>query len=181
MKNLSILYVFGWYLLLSGLVGCSGPVSTPLVMTFPEKPQKPPPVNWAEHEDFDLSAYQEPPDSSQPGQIIHDVPERLLSVHLQNEQSGFRIQIQSTLNKKEADSAFEDALRWWKIFEDDPSLRELYPQKYANPPVYQDFASPYYRVRIGDFIHREDAERLLKEVRKSYDRAIVAPDKIPIR
>lgn len=134
-----------------------------------------------EDEDFDPSPYREPPlDSLQSGSF-HDIPERLVSTHLLEKKRGFRIQILSTLNKKEADSAFEDALQWWKNFENDPSFRELYPQKHAKPPVYQDFASPYYRVRIGNFIHREDAERLLKGIMGIYDRAMIAPDIILLK
>ena len=176
----------GWILilLLLGVAGCSAPGSRPLVDTMPQKTDDEVPIDWIEYEDFNSEAYQEPPED--PSTIIqHDVPEVLLSADVllfdpSDEQSGFRIQIISTLSKQEADQMVEGALAWWRDFVEDDSLRELYPQIESDPPVYQDFRTPYYRVRIGNFINREDAERLLEVVEKSYASAFIAPDMVII-
>lgn len=162
------------------VVACSGPATTPLMDAGSAEENVP--IDWSAHEDFDPEAYREPPvDASV--EVVHDVPEMLLSGsnvprYSRQEQSGFRIQIVSTLSKQEADQAVEDALAWWRDFEQDSSLRDLYPRSEPEPPVYQDFRAPYYRVRIGNFISRANAERLLEVVAKSYASSFIAPDQV---
>lgn len=176
----------GWILifLLLGAVGCSAPGSRSLVDTMDVKAEDEVPIDWTEYEDFNPEAYQER--LEEPSNMIqHDVPEVLLSADLllfdpSDEQSGFRIQILSTLNKQEADQVVEDALAWWRDFVEDDSLHELYPQIESEPPVYQDFRAPYYRVRIGNFISQDDAKRFLEVVERSYASAFIAPDMVII-
>lgn len=161
-------------------VACSGPATRPLTNTSSVEERVS--IDWSEHEDFNLEAYREPPVASSVG-VVHDVPELLLSSnnvlrYSREEQAGFRIQIVSTLSKQEADQAVEDALAWWRDFEQDDSLRDLYPRSESEPPVYQDFRAPYYRVRIGNFIRRADAEILLEVVERSYASSFIAPDQV---
>lgn len=142
------------------------------------------PIDWSAHEDFDPEAYREPPVAASL-EVEHDVPELLLSSnnvphYSRQERPGFRIQIVSTLSKQEADQAVEDALAWWRDFEEDPSLYDLYPRSELEPPVYQDFRAPYYRVRIGNFISRTNAERLLEVMKDNYASSFIAPDQVVI-
>lgn len=176
----------GWILilLLLSIAGCSAPEPRPLIDPVSDEPEDEVPTDWTEYEDFDPKAYQEP--SGDPSTMIqHDIPEVLLSAHASlldpsEEQSGFRIQIISTPNKQEADQMVEHVLAWWRDFVMNASLYELYPQIEPVPPVYQDFRAPYYRVRIGNFINRKDAEHLLDVVEKSYASAFIAPDMVMI-
>lgn len=166
-----------------GGLGCSSGASVSLTDTTSEDVSNPV-INWTAFEDFDLEVYQEP--TGDPSiQIMHDVPALLLgsngsSIQTTGLQSGFRIQIISTLSKQEADQKFEDALTWWRDFEKDASSRQLYPQREPQPPVYQDFRAPYYRVRIGNFLSRNDAERLLEIIEDSYASAFIAPDLVSL-
>ena len=163
-------------------VACSGPATTPLMDAGSSEENVP--IDWSAHEDFDPEAYREPPVAASV-EVEHDVPEMLLSsnnvpYYSRQEQPGFRIQIVTTLSKQEADQAVEDALAWWRDFEEDPSLHELYPRSEPEPPVYQDFRAPYYRVRIGNFISRANAERLLEVVGDSYASSFIAPDQVVV-
>ncbi len=51
-------------------------------------------------------------------------------------------------------------------------------EKHENTPVYLTFNEPYYRVRVGDFRTRLDAERFLKKIGKEYPGAWVIQDEI---
>ncbi len=140
--------------------------------------------DWTQHEDFNPEPYQE--QLAGPASMIqHDIPNVLLSddsllFDTSDMQSGFRVQILSTLHKLEADQIIEDALAWWQDFVEDTSFYQLYPQFESKPPIYQDFRAPYYRIRIGNFLHRDDAERFLETVEKSYASAFIAPDMVII-
>ena len=178
MSNSNYYWIFS-LLVLWGL-GCSGTASVSLTDTSTSDEPSDSVINWAEFEDFDLEFYQEPP-GDLTVEILHDVPALLLgsdasSIQMTGLRSGFRIQIISTLNKQEADQTFEDALTWWRDFEKNASTGQLYPQREPQPPVYQDFRAPHYRVRIGNFLSREDAERLLEIIEDFYASAFIAPD-----
>lgn len=55
-------------------------------------------------------------------------------------------------------------------------FNELFPD-YASYPDYQ---APNFKVRVGDFKHRADAERLLYEVRKEFPGAFIVPDEVEL-
>lgn len=60
---------------------------------------------------------------------------------------GFRVQVISTMNRAKATAA-------------KAKLMELFPQY----RTYLSYQSPYFRVRIGDFPTREDAEQLQQQL-----------------
>jgi septal ring-binding cell division protein DamX len=60
---------------------------------------------------------------------------------------GFRVQVISTMNRAKATAA-------------KAKLMELFPQY----KTYLSYQSPYFRVRIGDFPTREDAEQLQQQL-----------------
>ncbi len=176
------------FFLFLSVASCAGPGPRPLVSTITEETSGDVPFQWAQYEDFDLTPYREDPiDHS--AITLHDVPELLRSANTPSPQSrnssdqvsGYRIQIISTLDKQEADRTVEDALAWWKGFVQDPDLMELYPRTEEQPPVYQDFRVPYHRVRIGNFISREEAQSILDVIERDYARAFIAPDLVIIQ
>ncbi|HAK76597.1 MAG TPA: SPOR domain-containing protein [Runella sp.] len=77
---------------------------------------------------------------------------------------GFRIQIYVGNTRKEADDA-----RLYSY----QSFPELNP--------YMVYNQPTYRIRIGDFMTRLDAERYLQQVRQRYESAVVVPEKIDLK
>lgn len=125
----------------------------------------------ADYEEFDATPYEEEPPSLEPV-IVHDVPEALLGApRTMQSQSGFRIQIFSTQDKIAADSVVVLLETFWGDLE----RRDALENTPGAPPIYQDFRSPYYRVRLGDFLTREDANQVLTVVERRFPHAFIAP------
>jgi hypothetical protein len=78
--------------------------------------------------------------------------------------SGFRIQLYVGNVRSEADAA--------KAF--------IY-QFYKDITPYVTYTQPTYRVKAGDFIYRDDAEKYLESIRSTYQSALILPEKIEIR
>ena len=53
-----------------------------------------------------------------------------------------------------------------------------FEEKYENVVAYITFGEPYYRVRVGDFRTRLDAEKFLQQINRTYPNAWVTRDKI---
>ena len=53
-----------------------------------------------------------------------------------------------------------------------------FEEKYENVPAYITFGEPYYRVRVGDFRTRLEAEKFLQRINRTYPNAWVTKDKI---
>ncbi len=78
--------------------------------------------------------------------------------------SGYRIQIYVGNTRKEADDA--------RLF-----TYQTFPE--LNP--YLVYNQPTYRVRIGDFMTRLEAERYLQQIRNRYEAAVILPEKIDLK
>lgn len=93
----------------------------------------------------------------------------LVNLHIEHNQKypvsqGYRIQI--------IKASGNDALT---ITEE---ARDEFTEKYSDTPVYLTFDEPYYRVRVGDFRTRLDAEKFLKKISRKYPGAWVIQDYI---
>jgi hypothetical protein len=77
---------------------------------------------------------------------------------------GYRIQIYVGNNRQEADAA---KLYCYQ------TLPELYP--------YMTFNSPTYRVKVGDFLTRMDAERYHDKLKELYPSAMILQDRVEIK
>lgn len=53
-----------------------------------------------------------------------------------------------------------------------------FEEKFEMVPAYITFGEPYYRVRVGDFRTRLEAEKFLQEINRTYPNAWVTRDKI---
>lgn len=160
-------------------LGCSGPASTS-VGTDPVDDQQSE-VVLSGTETFDVAAYTVTPPPSE-DVIEHDVPDDLMSGAVGNSKSlktvsGFRIQIHSSLSKDEAVAKEQQAARWWSTIE--PGMR---PEGLGTNslPVYLHFQQPYYRVRIGNFGSREEAQEALELVQETFPSAFIAIDTVRI-
>ena len=143
------------------------------------------PVNWAEVEDFDPDRYADEQPAPRPD-ITHDVPAELLrrggSAGVSaGVQSGFRISIFSSTDPLEADRTAAAAAVWWQRLQNNGELDNLYTSVEYEPPIYQDYRAPYYRVRIGNFAERADAQRMLDLVEDRYPNAFIVPDQVILR
>ena len=78
--------------------------------------------------------------------------------------NGFRIQIYVGSDRKAADDA--------KIY--------TY-QKYPEIFPYLSFQQPIYKVKIGDFLNRMDAERYFSDIKDLFPSAMILPDRVEIK
>lgn len=78
--------------------------------------------------------------------------------------NGYRIQLYVGRERKLVDEA--------KIY--------IY-QTYPNINPYLTFSLPIYKLKVGDFITRTEAERLLNQLKPLYPEAIIIPEKIDVK
>lgn len=78
--------------------------------------------------------------------------------------NGYRIQLYVGRERKLVDEA--------KIY--------IY-QTYPNINPYLTYSLPIYKLKIGDFITRTEAERLLNQLKPHYPEAIIIPEKIDVK
>lgn len=78
--------------------------------------------------------------------------------------NGYRIQIYVGNDRKVADDA--------KIY--------TY-QKYPEIFPYLSYQQPIYKVKIGDFLNRMDAERYFADIKDLYPSAMILPDRVEIK
>lgn len=138
-----------------------------------------PAVDMSRYEDFDPSPYEEPNEAD--AAVEHDVPERLMSGRSASAGvatvQGFRIQIYSTLERSAAVQVEEQAKSWWRT-EQPAAPQGLFPDEL---PVVTRYLQPYYRVRIGNFATRAQAERARSFLARQYPDAFIVPDTVTIR
>lgn len=86
---------------------------------------------------------------------------------------GFRVQVFSSTDRQAAERVRADALRWFQ------SVRGT-----AGAPAEMEavmaYVQPYYRVRLGAFADRADADRAVPLVRREYPEAFVVPDLVTV-
>jgi hypothetical protein len=159
------------------LTACAGPR---------EVAQEPGAANVADYEDFDPTPYRPEPLAAAPI-LQHDVPEELMEGHVDaptrpvtpRTMQGYRIQIMSTPQKPEADRMVGELSNWWRTHRTDPSVpSNLFPEEI---PVYVIFTQPDYRVRIGNYASRQQADAALRHVRSRFPDAWIVPDTVTIR
>ena len=90
---------------------------------------------------------------------------------------GFRIQILTTADKGAADDQIEEALSWWQSM---PASQR--PAALADNELDVDvmWRSPYYRVRMGNFTSRAEAQKVLPTIKKRFGDAFIVPDTVVI-
>lgn len=78
---------------------------------------------------------------------------------------GYRVQIIQSTNRAEAERAVQSAMSWWRR------------SRGGSPEVYLVYRAPYYRVRVGNFAQRPEADR----VARAFPNAFVVPDRVTVR
>ncbi len=111
--------------------------------------------------------------------IEHDVPEDLYAGSLAGSssgvQKGWRIQVVFAREKMAADQAVDDIHGYLNSMRINNPGVEVFQQ---NLPVYSVYLQPYFRVRVGDFKSREEAEELFNLILPDYPRAFILVDQI---
>lgn len=88
----------------------------------------------------------------------------------------FHVQLYMTEEKDEANRVLGEALSWWR---DQPSSDRPPLAETEGPPVEIIWKAPLYRVRLGPFASKEQAESVLSEARSDFPEAFVAPERVP--
>ena len=60
------------------------------------------------------------------------------------------------------------------------SVREIFKEDYPDVPIYLLFGQPYYRLRVGDYRSRLEAENRYQRLKKKYKNAFVTADRIEL-
>ncbi|MCS6894823.1 MAG: SPOR domain-containing protein [Bacteroidia bacterium] len=74
---------------------------------------------------------------------------------------GYRIQILATSVRAEADS-----------------VRFFFLENFTEQSIHMVYEAPLYKLRIGDFLERREAERWLERYRRIFPGAFIVPDKV---
>lgn len=157
--------------------GCSGPKET--IRKEPDRS-----VELAEVETFDAEPYRVYPMEEEAFDLEHRVPAALMNPSVGGDRpsempvmrSGYRIQIFSGEKKVNADQRYNDALVWWnQTYAKADTLQGVLS---ANLPIHLEYQPPYYKVRIGDFLTRRQAQKALSVVQQRFEAAWIVPDQV---
>ena len=178
----SIFRAFGCVFLCVGLLaGCSSSRDT----VDREPDDLPTPtfsdVDVVAYESFDASA-----DAEDEPEIVesiqHDVPEPLMRSRAgssaRRSVQGFRVQVYSAQAKTDADEQLQAVLDWWETIKTSDDVPATYRGR--DLPVYVVYKQPYYRVRVGDYTSRPQADQLLSLIDDAFPQAFIVPDEVSV-
>ncbi len=154
----------------------------------PEAPSETPAATHPAYETFDPSGYDVEP-RAVPATVIHDVPAAVMAGRVvvpggnapapaptepqPVQVEGFRVQIFSGSTRAAAERVREDAVRWWERAQSQAGAPRTLEAVVA-------YLQPYYRVRLGAFATREEADAALALVRQQYPEAFLVPDTVTV-
>ena len=159
--------------------GPQGPVVDPDAET--------PLPGYPAYETFDPAGYDADPEAVTV--IEHDVPERVMAGRVEvpgqgapappaeeprtRQVDGYRIQVFNTSSRDAAERIRDEAAAWWQGARSASGA----PRDMALQIAYQQ---PYYRVRMGAFASREEADRALTLVRQRFPDAFLVADLVTV-
>ena len=159
--------------------GCASPAKITAVDAY--APPSATAIETARLEQFDPSPWPDAPLDTLTA-VVHDVPARLMEGRaaegLEAQVPGFRVQIFSSIERDETLEAQENVQTWWREQHEEGALPEdLFPE---GLPVHSVYSQPYYRIRVGDFLSREEARTLHAVLARRFTDAFIVPDTILI-
>jgi hypothetical protein len=164
-------------ILLVAVAACSGAGRVTETETRPESAAR---MDTVVAETFDITPYRDEP-AEVPTDPEHDVPAPLMDnradAGIEVTLDGFRVQVFSTLEEAEAAAAEEAARALW---EETIAAAEPGAQLPADLQVYRLFRQPYYRIRVGDFTDRAEADRVALLFASRFEGALVVPDQVTV-
>ena len=92
-------------------------------------------------------------------------------------QRTYRIQVHMTPDQAEAEQVAEQVRTWWRQLPADERPAALTDAGLRPEVVWEQ---PYYRVRIGRFPSRSNAEPALSAVRAEFGDAFLVPEQVPV-
>lgn len=102
----------------------------------------------------------------------------LASAGVSTQRSGFRVQVALVREKVGADAVVDEVTQWLDLMREDNPDMSLFQKNY---PVHNIYLQPYFRVRVGDFVDRDQADELLAYMIDEFPRALVVEDQINIQ
>lgn len=138
------------------------------------------------YETFDASGYDVDPVVQT--EIVHDVSARVMEGRVvvpdqagpptptepqARQVEGFRVQVFTSSNRDTAERVRSEAVRWWEGAQSSPGAP-------ATMEVIVGYQQPYYRVRMGAFATRAQADEALILVRSRYPEAFLVPDLVTV-
>ena len=58
------------------------------------------------------------------------------------------------------------------------ALRSKFKTEYPEVPIYLIYQQPYYKLRVGDFRNRIEAQQFYLKIEKEYEQLLIVPDKV---
>ena len=152
----------------------------------PDGPDAPEPT-YPAYETFDPAGYDAEP-ARAPSTVVHDVPASVMAGRVNvpggttapppsepqaTQVEGFRVQVFTSVSRDAAERVRGEAMDWWAGAQRQPGAPATLEASVA-------YAQPYYRVRLGAFADREEAEAALALVRRQYPEAFLVPDTVTV-
>ena len=152
----------------------------------PNAPETPAAPTYPAYETFDPSEYDVQPEVAV--EIVHDVPPRVMQgrVEVPNGSSaaapsepvpvqvdGFRVQVFTSASRDAAEGVRAEAVSWWERAQTQPGAPE-------SLEAVVSYRQPYYRVQLGAFATRDEADAALVLVRRQYPEAFLVPDLVTV-
>ena len=139
------------------------------------------------YETFDPAGYDAQPQApTAPTSVEHDVPSELMNGQVAQAPrptrsrtvQGFRLQLGSADNKREADQVRDDVLDWWRSVRDNPDRPRFIPYDLDAEIA---FDRPYYKVRAGAFEYQDQAMAAVEYFRRRFPETFLVPSRVTIR
>ena len=166
-------------LALVSFAACSGPREVDRGPEPPPEDEGTAPV----YETFDPAPYDAQPEAPD-AEIAHDVPPALMAGEIEMPETegprtvqGYRVQVFSSADKAAADDVRDEAAGWWRVVRDDPDAAAALPN---GLPAEVEYHQPYYRVRLGAFEFRREAEAALRVIQRRFPEAFIVPGTVTI-
>jgi cell division septation protein DedD len=92
---------------------------------------------------------------------------------------GYHVQLDMTKKKENANQILGRALQWWKTHSEGVDVRPSTAS--SSSPVTVVWRAPLYRVRIGPFSTKAEADSVLHAAQSAFPGAFVRPARSPTR
>lgn len=145
-----------------------------------------PAPTYPAYETFDASGLDAQPEVAV--EIVHDVPARIMqgrvvipdgsgspapSEPVPVQVEGFRVQVFTSASRDAAEGVRADAVRWWEGAQSQAGAPE-------SLEAIVSYRQPYYKVQLGAFATRQEADAALALVRRQYAEAFIVPDLVTV-
>ena len=163
---------------------CSG--LRPVETQTPETDRPGEAATYPAYESFDPADYDAQPQAA--GEVVHDVPARVMQGRVEVpggssapapaaqepravEVDGYRVQVFTSSSRDAAERVRSEAVTWWT---------RTQPGSGRSMEALVAFRQPYYRVQMGAFGTRAEADAALAVVRRQYPEAFVVADRVTV-